>query len=112
MSNLLLVAMFLFFSVPSLIYKEYFLAMAFILFGLVFGFDEFLAHYATGHTVSQQIWDLEIIKKDIIIGFMLFGWCCLMIHFGVKVTSWWQMVWLLLKSAAWILFFMKFILGA
>lgn len=87
MSNLLLVFMFLFFTVPSIIYKQYFLALAFMIFGLVFGFTEFLSHYVTGMTVSQQLWALikeHSYKGYTIIGFMLLGWLCLLAHLGIR----------------------------
>lgn len=87
MSNLLLVAMFLFFIVPSIIYKEYFLALAFVIFGLVFGFMEFLADYYTGKTVSQHLWVLMLDHKwkgYIILGGMLLGWICLLVHLGMR----------------------------
>jgi len=87
MSNILLVLMFLFFTVPALIYKMYFLALTFIIFGLVFGFVEFIAHFYTGHTVSQQLWDLIVAhqaKGVIILVGMLLGWICLLLHLGMR----------------------------
>jgi len=87
MSNLLLVFMGLLFVVPSILYKEYFLALAFMIFGLVFGFVEFCAHYYTGKTVSQQMWALIIDhrwKGYIILGCMLLAWVCLLVHLGVR----------------------------
>ena len=87
MSNLLLVAMFLFFTIPAIIYKQYFLALAFVIFGLVFGFVEYLADYYTGSTVSQHLWALikeHSYKGYTIIGFMLLGWICLLLHLGLR----------------------------
>lgn len=87
MSNILLVLMFLFFTVPAVIHKQYFLALAFVIFGLVFGMIEYTAHYYTGKTVSQQLWDLiaeHSAKGYTIIGCMLLGWICLLIHLGVR----------------------------
>jgi hypothetical protein len=87
MSNLLLIAMFLFFTVPAVIYKEYFLALAFVIFGLVFGFMEFLSHFYTGMTVSQQVWALIMDHKwkgYIVLGGMLVGWICLLLHLGLR----------------------------
>lgn len=87
MSNLLLILMFLFFVVPAIIYKEYFLALTFVIFGIVFGLVEFSAHYYTGKTVSQQIWALIVdhkYKGIIILVSMLLGWICLLLHLGIK----------------------------
>jgi len=79
--------MFLLFVIPSTIYKMYFLALAFVIFGLVFGFMEFLAHFYTQHTISQQLWDLIVdhqIKGVIILVCMLLGWICLLLHLGIR----------------------------
>lgn len=87
MSNILLILMFLFFTIPAVIYKQYFLALAFVIFGIVFGFVEYAAHYYTGHTVSQQLWDLIVAhqyKGVIILVGMLLGWICLLLHLGIK----------------------------
>jgi len=86
-SNMLLILMFLLFVIPSTIYKMYFLALAFVIFGLVFGFMEFLAHFYTQHTISQQLWDLIVdhqIKGVIILVCMLLGWICLLLHLGIR----------------------------
>lgn len=87
MSNALLIMMFLFFTVPALIYKQFFLAIAFVIFGVVFGLVEYAANYYTGITVSQQMW--ELIKEHgykgyVIIGGMALGWACLLIHLGIR----------------------------
>mgnify|MGYP007100119591 CR=1 FL=1 len=87
MSNILLILMGLFFTIPAIIYKQYFLALAFLIFGIVFGLVEFCAHYYTGRTVSQQMWDLIKVhnwKGYTIIGFMLLGWICLLLHLGLR----------------------------
>lgn len=87
MSNLLLVAMFLFFTIPALIYKQFFLALTFLIFGIVFGLVEYAAHYYTGKTVSQQLWALIVehgYKGYSIIGCMLLGWICLLLHLGMR----------------------------
>ena len=87
MSNILLILMGVFFIVPPIIYKEYFLALAFIIFGLVFGFVEFLADYYTGDTVSQHLWKLiaeHQYKGMIILGGMLLGWIALLLHLGIR----------------------------
>jgi hypothetical protein len=87
MSNILLVLMFLFFVVPAVIYKEFFLALTFVIFGLVFGFVEFLANYYTGKTVSQHLWALIVehqYKGVIILVGMLLGWICLLLHLGMR----------------------------
>jgi len=87
MSNWLLVAMALLFIIPPVIYKMYFLALAFMIFGIVFGFVEFLAHFYTNHTISQQLWDLIVehkYKGYIIIGCMLLAWICLLLHLGIR----------------------------
>jgi hypothetical protein len=87
MSNILLVLMGLFFIVPSVIYKQYFLALAFIIFGVVFGLMEYSAHYYTGSTVSQMMWALikeHGYKGYTIIGCMLLGWICLLLHLAIK----------------------------
>lgn len=79
--------MFLFFTVPAIIYKQYFLALAFVIFGLVFGLVEYMADYYTGNTVSQHLWLLikeHGYKGYSIIGCMLLGWLCLLIHLGVR----------------------------
>ena len=82
-NNWLLVAMGLLFLVPPIIYKEYMLAFAFILFGLCFGLLEFIADYYTQHTISQQLWDLIVehqAKGVIILVCMLLAWICLILH--------------------------------
>ncbi len=87
MSNLLLIFMFLCWIIPSVIYKQYFLTLAFIIFGLVFGFIEFLAKWAVGRTVSQQVWDLMVDhrwKGMIVVGFMLVGWLALLAHLSIR----------------------------
>jgi len=79
--------MFILFIVPSIIYKEFFLTLTFIVFGLVFGFIEFLADHYTGMTVSQHLWEmLKTNKKEvwIILGCMLLGWICLLLHLGIR----------------------------
>lgn len=87
MSNILLILMGLFFIIPSAIYKEWWMVMTFVLFGLVFTLEEYVAHYYTGMTVSQHIWDLILRhphKGYTIIGFMLLGWICLLLHLGMR----------------------------
>lgn len=87
MSNWLLVAMFIFFVTPAIIYKQYFLALTFIVFGLVFGFIEFLSNWATGNTVSQSLWLLmseHKYKAIIVLTGMLVGWICLLIHLAIR----------------------------
>jgi hypothetical protein len=79
--------MFLFFTIPAIIYKQYFLTLTFIIFGLVFGFIEYAAHYYIGKTISQQIWTLIVehqYKGMIILGGMLLGWICLLLHLGIR----------------------------
>lgn len=87
MSNILLILMGMFFIIPSVIYKQYFLALAFVIFGLVFGFMEYAADYYTGKTVSQQIWALIVehqYKGVIVLVGMLLGWICLLMHLGMR----------------------------
>jgi hypothetical protein len=84
MSNILLVLMFLFFTVPSYFLKQVFLSLAFCIYGSVFGFEEFLANNYTGMTVSQQVWQLIISKSNQgykLLGFMLAGAICWVLHF-------------------------------
>jgi hypothetical protein len=79
--------MLAFFIIPSVIYKEYFLTLTFIVFGLVFGFMEYMSDYYTGHTVSQHLWDLMLehkYKGIIIIVGMALGWACLLLHLGIR----------------------------
>jgi hypothetical protein len=87
MSSLLIVFMFILFVVPSVIYHEYFLTLTFIIFGLVFGFIEYMADYYTGNTVSQHMWQLMTTNKKegwVILGCMLLGWICLLVHLGMR----------------------------
>lgn len=87
MSNWLLVFMFILFVTPAIIFKQYFLALTFIVFGLVFGFIEFLSNWAIGDTVSQSLWRLMETHKYqaiIVIGCMLAGWICLLIHLAIR----------------------------
>jgi hypothetical protein len=82
LNNWFLVAMGVFFVIP-IIYKQYFLVMAFVLFGLCFGFLEFVSHYATDHTISMQIWDLikeHSYKGIFVLVCMLLAWLCLLAH--------------------------------
>jgi hypothetical protein len=83
LNNWFLVAMGLFYLAPAIIYKEYFLALAFILYALVFGFTEFCASYYTGKTISEQMWALisEHQWKGIIICVsMVLAMLCLTLH--------------------------------
>lgn len=112
MSNLLLVLMFSFWMIPSLIYQQYFLTLGFIIYGLVFGFVEFLSDYALDFTVSQQLTGLGVDhpeKMKTVIGFLILGWLCLMLHFGVKVKTPTELFWLLVKSSLWTFVLMKFV---
>lgn len=87
MSNWLLVAMFIFFVTPATIFKQYFLVLTFILFGIVFGFIEFLSNWAIGSTVSQSLWQLmeqDRYKAIIVLIGMLAGWLCLLVHLGIR----------------------------
>jgi hypothetical protein len=87
MSNLLLIFMGILLLVPALIYKQFMLSLTFIIFGLVFGFIEYLSHYYTGHTVTQHFMDLMATNKKegmLILGCMLLGWTCLLLHLGMK----------------------------
>ena len=87
MSNLLIVFMLILFIVPSVIYKEFFLTLTFIVFGIVFGFIEFLSDHYTGNTVSQHMWQLMSTNKRegwIILGCMALGWVCLLLHLGMR----------------------------
>lgn len=90
MGNLILILMFLFFVVPAIIFKQYFLALTFIVFGLVFGFIEFLSDFYIGNTVSQEIWKLggqNPVKVVILITCLELAWQCLMIHFALGVKK-------------------------
>ncbi len=90
MSNIPLIAMLLFFLVPAIIFKQYFLALTFIIFGMIFGFVEFLADFYTGKTVSQHIWKLgsdEPVKVVVLITCLLLAWICLLIHFAVGIKK-------------------------
>lgn len=87
MSNILLIMMFIFFTIPSIIYKQLFLTLTFCIFGLVFGLVEFAAHYYTGHTVTSHM--LSLMKTNshegwTIIICMLLGWICLLLHLGIR----------------------------
>ena len=87
MSTLLIVFMLIFFIVPSVIYHQYLLTLTFIVFGIVFGFIEFLADYYTGSTVSQHMWELMRTNNKeayIVLGCMLLGWVCLLLHLGIR----------------------------
>lgn len=84
MSNLLLVAMFLFLTVPPFCFGQTFLSLAFCIYGGVFGFEEFLSDKYTGMTVSQQIWQLILAKSKKgykLLGFMLLGCISWLLHF-------------------------------
>lgn len=87
MSNLLIVFMLLFWLIPSIIFKQYMLALTFMVFGIVFGFIEFLSNYYTGHTVSQLVWDLFLSSKwkgITLIVCMGLGWLCLLTHLSMR----------------------------
>lgn len=83
LSNWLLVAMGILFLVPPIIYKEYMLAFAFILFGLCFGLLEFISAYYAHKTISQLMWQLIVEhqwKGVIILSCMAGAWACLIAH--------------------------------
>jgi hypothetical protein len=83
LSNWLLVMMGGFFLITPIIYKEYFLALAFMIFGLVFGFTEFCASFYTGKTISQHLWYLLVThewKGIVILTSMVLAWACLIAH--------------------------------
>jgi hypothetical protein len=87
MSNILLIAMGILFIVPSVIYKQYLLTLTFIIFGLVFGFVEFLADYYTGSTVTQHMQKLIATNNReawIVLGCMALAWVCLLLHLGIR----------------------------
>ena len=87
MGNILLIAMGAFWIFGMVFSKEFFLGLVFIIFGLVFGFVEFMAKYYTGRTVSQQVLDLvqaHHIKGMILLACMLAGWICLLFHLGMR----------------------------
>lgn len=84
MSNLLLVLMFLLYTVPPFLCGQSFLSLAFIIYGSIFGFEEFMSTFYTGSTVSQQVWQLIVSKNTRgykLLGFMLCGAICWLIHF-------------------------------
>jgi hypothetical protein len=63
------------------------LSLAFIIFGLVFGFVEFLSNYYTGKTVSQMMWQLMTTNKKegmLVIGCMAAAWVCLLLHLAIR----------------------------
>ena len=90
MSNIPLILMGLLFLIPAIIFKQYFLALTFLVFGLVFGFIEFLADFYTGKTVSQHIWAMGTdnhIRAVILITCLLLAWICLMAHFAMGIKK-------------------------
>jgi len=84
LSNLLIVAMFLGFTALPFVYGLYYLVLAFCVYGVCFGFEEFLANHYTGNTVSQHIWILNDSKANQgqkLLYSMLIGWICFVLHF-------------------------------
>ena len=58
LNNWFLVFMGICYLVPPIVFQRYFLALAFIIYGLVFGFTEFCAAFYSGQTISQQMFQL------------------------------------------------------
>lgn len=79
--------LFLLLIVPAIIYRQYWLAGMFFIFGLVFGIGEVLAIKFTGLSISQQFWQLRDVAYGealIVTCSMLIAWLLLLTHFMVK----------------------------
>lgn len=84
-SNLLLVFMFTGFTITNTLTGQLWLALAFCIYGVLFGLEEFLADKLTGKTVSQHIQyqiKTEPHKGFAVIGCMLLAWLCWLWHFS------------------------------
>jgi len=84
LSNLLIVAMFLGFTALPFVCGLCYLVLAFCVYGVCFGFEEFLANHYTGNTVSQHIWILNDSKSNQgqkLLYSILIGWICFVLHF-------------------------------
>jgi hypothetical protein len=73
--------------IPAIIYKQYWLAGMFFVFGVCFGIGEALAVKFTGLSISQHFWllkDTNFQGALIVSICMLIAWIILLIHFMVK----------------------------
>lgn len=87
LDSLLVGGIFAFLILPALIYKQGWLALVFLVFGLCFGLIEFLSVKFTGLSVSQHFWALrgENYRHALTIAIcMLIAWLFLLAHFMVK----------------------------
>ena len=78
---------FLFLIVPALIYKQWWLAGMFFVFGLCFGIGEALAIKFSGLSLSQHFWVLRQANYGgalTVAICMVIAWTLLILHFMVK----------------------------
>jgi hypothetical protein len=83
LNNFLLILMGLFYTVAPIAYREYFLVLAFMIYGLCFGYTEYVASFYTGSTISMQMWALVKLhqwKGIIICSNMVLATICLVLH--------------------------------
>ena len=69
--------------VPSALFGQWWLFSVFAVFGICFGFIEWLAVKRTGKTVSQHFWkfsESHKVKAIIILVGMLIAWLALLFH--------------------------------
>lgn len=74
--------------IPALIFKQWWLFLVFLIFGICFGLVEWLAVAKTGKTVSQHFWAFSTEHKGnalVVLGSMLLAWVSLLVHLGWKM---------------------------
>jgi len=84
LSALPIVILFLSLIVPAAVFRQWWLMIVFLVFGICFGVVEVVALKVSGKTVSQHFWALKDKNKSAaytIVGFMILAWSMLILHF-------------------------------
>jgi len=67
--------------IAAFLLGQVWLGIVFVIFYAIFGVIEVLAKMKTGMTVSQNVWQLPMWKRFILVGAMVLGWGALILHF-------------------------------
>jgi hypothetical protein len=79
--------MFLALFIPSMLYKEYFLSLASMVFVLCLGFTNSISLTITHQSLwfnLHSLWILHPIHGAIMLVCLVLGWICLLLHLGIK----------------------------